>query len=154
MDIYINLFSASVALAGFIAVFLVFRHQVIDTYVDNRKPILRILLESQIKIDKYLAVRIQNIGKEDPKADIKFFSNFNDKAVNVFVDDILKLREKRTQTVNLGVASILSWAILSLVYLAQYYFGICSSITIVFFGLSMILTLIFIIFSLFPGRPA
>lgn len=148
MDIYINLFSASIALAGFIAVFLVFRYQTIDTYVDNRKPILRSLLESQIRRDAYIAVRIQDIGKKDPKEDTEFFHRFNKPSVNKFVDDILDLRKRRNYTRNFGLGCISFWGILSLVYLAQYY--ICCSATIfsiVLFGLSMGLTLWFIFFS-------
>jgi hypothetical protein len=45
-DIYISLFSASVTLAGFIAVFLVFRYTTIDSYVDDAKATLRKLARS------------------------------------------------------------------------------------------------------------
>ncbi len=47
-NLFFNLFMASVTLAGFISIFLVFRYQTIDTYVDNRKPVIRELLKSEI----------------------------------------------------------------------------------------------------------
>jgi hypothetical protein len=64
MGIYSSLFSASITLAGFIAVFLVFRYRQIDTYVDSRKDILRSLLKDKIKESSYVEVEIQEIGKE------------------------------------------------------------------------------------------
>jgi len=153
MDIYTNLFSASIALAGFTAVFLVFRYQTIDTYVDNRKPLLRSLLETQIHRDPYIAVRIQDIGKNPKVDDAKFFSQFNNPAVNKFVSDILDLRKRRNYTRNFGLACISFWGVLSLFYLVQYrIYCPATIISIVLFGLSVILTLWFIFFSLFIKR--
>jgi hypothetical protein len=76
MDIYTSLFSASIALGGFIAVFLVFRYNAIDTRVDNRKAILRSLLEDQIKINPYITVIIQDIGKVEKEPETKDACSF------------------------------------------------------------------------------
>jgi len=96
MDFYLNLFSASIAMAGFIAVFLVFRYQTIDIYVDNRKKVLRSLLKKEIKDNPYIAVEVQDIGKKPEVDYIKLFLQFTNKtnknAVSRFVDDILKFR--------------------------------------------------------------
>lgn len=67
--IYSILFQASIALAGFIAIFIVFSHQTLDNRVDHRKDILISLLNDKIIIAPYIAVIIQNMNEEakDPK---------------------------------------------------------------------------------------
>ena len=147
-----NLFSASVALAGFIAVFLVFRYQTIDTYVDNRKPVLRSLLENEIRSDPSIVVKIQDIGK-DPQVDEAEFSRFNSEEVTKFVNDILILRKRRHLTVYLGLASIIIWGALSLFYLLGSYYIITNHCATMLFGIAMIFTLWFIIFSFYTKRP-
>jgi len=172
MDIYIALFSASVALAGFVAVILVFRYQTIDTYVDNRKSILRSLLGHQIQADPHIEVEIQEIGKHRNADDPQLFQQFNSFAVDRFVEEILEYRKRRTRIVSCGLTSITIWGILSLFYLSIIYLlhstafcatmtgilssGLCKFVfghimvgmSIVLFGLSMIFTLCFIVFSL------
>jgi hypothetical protein len=91
MDIYASLFSASIALAGFIAVFLVFRYNAIDTRVDSRKVILRSLLEDQIKTNPYIAVIIQEIGKKHKQTVLVLSVNSLTKSA---FTSIIKLRKQ------------------------------------------------------------
>jgi hypothetical protein len=164
MDILISLFSASVALAGFIAVFLVFRYRQIDTYVDSRKATIRSLLENDIKNDSkkgdsLIDIMIQDIGK-NPQVDyIAFFRKFNKAAVDTFVNHIHAYRRLRKLTVWLGLTSIVTWGTLSLVYLIIYAIRPClfssirCSVTLIgisigLFISSMIFTLCFVFISL------
>jgi len=157
MDFYLNLFSASIAMAGFIAVFLVFRYQTIDIYVDNRKKVLRSLLKKEIKDNPYIAVEVQDIGKKPEVDYIKLFLQFTNKtnknAVSRFVDDILKFRRRRTCTVYLGLSSIVIWALLSLYYLILPYVfnstGCMRLHAIGFFIVSIAFTMYFIFQSIY-----
>ncbi len=63
INLTFNLFTASLTLLGFIALFMVFRCQTIDGYVDTRKQVLRVLLEDKIQPNPDVTVEIQNIGK-------------------------------------------------------------------------------------------
>ena len=155
MDIFIHLFRASISLIGFIAVFLIFRYRTIDTYVDNRKAILRSLLENNIQSEPMIARRVQNIGKDPQIGEGEFFSKFNNKAVDEFVKDILEFRRQRTRIIRLGLISIIIWAGLSIFYLiSSYFFGDTSSyaviipMSMVFFTASLTFTLYFIFYSL------
>jgi len=160
MDIYINLFSVSITLIGFVAVFLVFRYQTIDTHVDSRKPILRSLLETQIRSDPSIAIRIQDIGKDPQSNDAQFFSQFNNEAVNRFVNDVIELRIRRVRIVRFGLKSITIWTGLSLFYLISSCFlsnAGCSAtmigIAIAFFTGSLVFTLYFIFISILNKKP-
>jgi hypothetical protein len=180
MNICIELFSASIALAGFIAVFLVFRYKTIDTYVDNRKAILRSLLKDQIEKAPCIAVIIQEIGKKPQENDACSFcelinkelakekagelANQTKKAVITFFNDILEYRRMRKRTVCRGLTSIVIWGALSLIYLLIYAIGPCLfnsiscsamviGISIGFFISSMVFTLYFVSKSLCAKRP-
>ncbi|MBA7713538.1 hypothetical protein ES703_122541 [subsurface metagenome] len=161
MDICIHLFSASVALAGFIAVFMVFRYRTMDTYVDARKDILiSSLLKGEIEKAPYIAVRIEDIGKDPKGNDARFFhQQFNNQAVDSFVNNILAYRSLRKLIVCLGLWSIGIWGVLSLVYLIIYAIGPClfssiscsatlTGISIGLFTSSMVFTLCFVFISL------
>jgi hypothetical protein len=181
MDIYMSLFSASVTLAGFVAVFLVFRYRQIDTYVDSAKDVLRLLLKDQIENAPCIAVIIQEIGKKQGEKDaFSFFQLINaelpDKekldnkpktkeAVKKFFDFILGWRILRDCIVRLGLASIFMWGILSLVYLIFHIIGPCLfsnircsatvtlSFSVFFFVISLVFTLFFVFYSLRAKRP-
>lgn len=175
IEIYNSLFQASIALAGFIAIFIVFSYQTIDNRVDHRKDILRSLLCDQIKKVPYIAVRIQNIGTDPGAQDAnalcgrinkdlidekeKILDPKTKKAVKELAGDIHGYRRLRNLIVYFGITSIFIWSILSLKYLfvlavsSCLFNRICCSeivvwISIVLFTLSMLLTLIFIIISL------
>jgi hypothetical protein len=64
---YIALFSASIALAGFMALFVFFIWQTLDNYINSYKSVLRRILERQ-KIhettDPSMYLTIQSIGKD------------------------------------------------------------------------------------------
>lgn len=150
---YELLFSASIALSGFTVVFLVFRYQIIDIYVDSRKNILRELLKREIMKDSCIQVKIQDIGKYSKEDDIKYFSRFNKKAVNKFVDDVLRFRRRRKNTLIFGLILISAWGILSLIYIYQYYVQSCYHKTIHLFLIFMILSLFYFFYALWPrGR--
>jgi len=160
MGIYSSLFSASITLAGFIAVFLVFRYRQIDTYVDSRKDILRSLLKDKIKESSYVEVEIQEIGKEySDWCYVELFSRFKNNTVTVFVKHILAYRKMRDNIVSIGLASISIWALLAVICLiGRYPFCIFSCFMtvphiIIGFIISMIFTLFFICFSLRAKRP-
>jgi hypothetical protein len=162
MNIYLSLFQASITLAGFIAVFLVFRYRQIDTYVDSKKDILRSLLIKDIKKNSYVEVEIQEIGKEySDSYYVNLFSRFKkDKdTVTTFVNHILAYRKMRDKTVCLGLTSISIWALLAIISLiSRYSFCIFSCyITapyiIIGFIISMIFTLYFVCYSLRAKRP-
>jgi hypothetical protein len=158
-----GLFSASITLAGFIAVFLVFRYRQADIYVDNTKGILRSLLENEIRGCPKIAVRIQDIWKDPERDDIAFFSCFKNEAVNEFVKHILGWRILRRDIVWLGLASIWFWVVLSLFYviyvISPWLFSCigCPAmmiwISIYSFIKSMALTLFFVFYSLRAKRP-
>ena len=167
MNIYVSLFSASITLAGFIAVFLIFRYRQIDTYVDTRKSRIRSLLEKKIKKDPSIDVKIENIGKNPQDNDAEYFSQFNKEieAVATFVNDILEYRRMRDSTVCRGLWSIGIWGVLSLIYLIIYAIGPCLfssirccatviGISIGFFVSSMVFTLYFVFKTLLAKRRA
>ena len=177
MDICIQLFSASVTLAGFIAVFLVFRYRTIDTYADALKDILiSSLLKGEIEKAPYIAVIIEDIGKETETKDAcSFFklinkecvyiNNQTEKAVKKFVENILKYRGMRKRTVCRGLWSIGIWGVLSLIYLMIYAVGPCLfssigcsamviGISIGLFISSMVFTLYFVFETLLAKRRA
>jgi len=151
--IYGYLFSASVALVGFTALFLVFRYQVIDIYVDNRKDILRSLLKDKIREESWLQVRIQDIGKDPYEDDFEYFNRFEDRAVNKFVDDILKLRQRRKNILNFGLLLISLWGTLSLVYIYQYSVRSSYYMTKYLFFIFVFFTLMYIISALSAKKP-
>ena len=182
MGIYASLFSASITLAGFIAVFLVFRYRQIDTYVDARKDILISLLKEKIKKDPYIAAIIQDIGKKHETEDVRSFFNCINKrlvpinkelvylnkqtkeAVTELVNHILAYRRMRDEIVYLGLTSIGFWGGLSLFNLIGYFISPCpfssiscsntvTGISIRFFIDSMVLTLCFVFYSLLAKRP-
>jgi len=166
MDIYASLFSASITLAGFIAVFLVFRYRQIDTYVDSRKNILRSLLKNEIKEDSYIEEKIQEIGKEhDYPYYVELFKESKEnKTVNVFVNHIFQYRKLRKRIVCLGLGSIFAWGLLSLVFLLIHVISPCLfnnawcsgmmvGISACLFIISMIFTLFFVSYSLCAKRP-
>jgi hypothetical protein len=170
MDIYASLFSASIALAGFIAVFLVFRYNAIDTRVDSRKVILRSLLEDQIKTNPYIAVIIQEIGKKTQtngarsvckliNKECVYLNNQTKEAVKEFVDEILEYRRLRNRIVCLGLTSIVLWIVLSVICLIGpcpfSSFRCCATVSLILTGFvsSMVFTLFFVFFSLLAKRP-
>lgn len=126
MGICSSLFSGSITLAGFIAVFLVFRYNANDIRVDNRKSRIRSLLKEEIKNDPSIDIRVQHIGKDPNVNDAWFFyQKFNNKAVDSFVNNILAYRRLRNLIVWLGLASIVIWGMLSLIYLIIYVISPC-----------------------------
>ena len=171
MGIYASLFSASITLAGFIAVFLVFRYRQIDTYVDSRKDILiSSLLKNQIERAPCIAVRIQDIGNDPQTPDANSLCNCinkdlkkerlnklnpqTEKAVKRFANDIYGYRIFRNFIVGLGLTSITIWTLFSIMCLIDIYlinnFRRC---LIAFFILnkfifSVLFTLSFVIISL------
>ena len=182
MNIYLSLFQASVTLAGFIAVFLVFRYRQIDTYVDARKEILiSSLLKGQIDKAPYIAVIIEEIGKKHEIGDTRsFFERINEeltenkeeldkktkkkKAVEELVNHIFQYRKWRKYIVCLGLGSIFAWGLLALVFLLVHVLSPCLfnntwcsgmmvGISICLFIISMIFTLFFVCFSLRVKRP-
>jgi hypothetical protein len=167
MNIYLSLFQASITLAGFIAVFLVFRYRQIDTYVDSRKDILRSLLKNEIKNNSYIEVEIQEIGKEHDHSYYEELFKENtvkENTVNVFVNHIFQYRKLRKCIVRLGLGSISAWGLLSLVFLLIHVIspclfnntwcsGIMVGISICLFIISMIFTLFFVCYSLCAKRP-
>jgi hypothetical protein len=175
MDIYASLFSASIALAGFIAVFLVFRYRTIDTYVDNGKARIRSILEEQIRNDPRIDVIVQDIGKKETQAnDVRSFHNLinrevTDKelanktkdAVTKFVENIHTWRRLRNRIVYLGLTSIVLWIVLSVICLIGpcpcpfSSFKCCATVSLILTGFvsSMVLTLCFVFYSLLAKRP-
>jgi hypothetical protein len=118
----LRLFQASITLAGFTSVFLIFRYRRIDAYIDNQKSVLRDLVNWTH--DPHVLVRIQNIGKKDkhpPDQNDKDFFGKDNEAVQRFVADILELMKKKKISVRLGVISITFWIIISLGCLVGYY---------------------------------
>ncbi len=137
--------------------FLIFRYQTMNDYVDNRKPLLRSLLKTQMEKNPYVMVRIKDIGKDSRANDVQFFSQFNNEAVSRFVEDILEFRRKRAHIVLFGQTSIEIWAGLSVYYLINSYFFSNTSclheLSIGFFIGSLVFTIYFIFISLYIKRP-
>jgi uncharacterized membrane protein len=169
MDIYASLFSASIALAGFIAVFLVFRYNTMDNRADIRKSRIRSLLKEEFKNDPFIDVKVQDIGKESEEEDVCYFcekltnkeelANRAKNAVKRFVEDIHAYKRLRDLIVWLGLACISIWGALSLFYLIIHaispchFSGISCSMTLAeisvgFFISSGLLPLIYVISSL------
>ncbi|OGN91278.1 MAG: hypothetical protein A2Z75_00990 [Chloroflexi bacterium RBG_13_50_10] len=177
MNVCSSLFSASVTLAGFIAVFLVFRYRQIDTYVDSAKDVLRSLLKNQIETAPHIAVIIQEIGKKPKLRDDNYFwklinlkltaeeevkTKKKKQVIKWFFNCILGWRKLRNRIIWLGLASIFFWVILSSFYIIHA-ISPClfnclscsktvSGISIGFFA-SMLLTLSFVFYSLLAKRP-
>jgi len=163
-ETYIALFSVSITMAGLIAVFVVFRYQIIDNYVDNWKSVLRKLLKKNIEKEKdgTTLLRIQNIGKDKNiiQDDIQYFKQLNEKSVEL-VNDILRVRNDRDNIRKYGFRIIVTWASLALLYL---FLSLCCSRcnhwitcidTIIVIGLfvaAIVFTLIFIYKSLNPSK--
>ena len=71
MDILIALFSVSIYMLGFISILMTFRYRTWDTYIDNRKTILRSILKTNNKEqESKILINIQKIGKYKPEKDI------------------------------------------------------------------------------------
>ena len=87
----------SITLLGFVSVFFIFRYQRIDTYIDNKRPVLRELLHDEIQENPEVLVRIESIGRARADQDLQFFSQVveNHRAGLAFVVDIIKLAEWR-----------------------------------------------------------
>ena len=62
-DILLFLAESSITLFGFVSIFFIFRYQRIDTYIDNRKPALRLMLQKRIERDASILMRIETIGQ-------------------------------------------------------------------------------------------
>jgi hypothetical protein len=124
MNIYTDLFSASITLAGFIAVFLVFRYRQIDTYVDLFKQTLMSLLKHEIDNKPRIAIMILDMWKEPNIDYIGCFQKYNNAAVNI-VKSIYAYRIQRKIIVSLGLASICFWVLLSLFYLTIHAINPC-----------------------------
>src|SRR3989442_4741506 len=97
---------------GIIGLFVIFRFQSLDAYVDHRKDILRNLLNTEVKADPRLAVAIQRVGK-GPFAGIYStrLSEAKNVAVDQFCEDILSLRQRRAKTVGGGMGTMALWLI-------------------------------------------
>ena len=169
-EILIALFSVSITMAGLIAVFVVFRYQLIDNYVDSWKSVLRKLLKNE-KPQDYILYRIQNIGKNrrsnkvkyrecDDISDMQYFRDLDEDAAE-FVDDILRVRKDRDDIRKCGFGIIITWALLAFVYLfISFWFPICNHcitfivniIVIALFVGSIIFTLVLIYKSLNPNK--
>lgn len=124
-DLYIALFSVSLTLAGLIAVFMVFRYQTLNNYVDSRKSLLKDLMEEEIREDPEILVKIQEIGKEEHFDYTEYFNekskdNIINKTVNTFVKNILYYRDYRKVITCLGFATIVIWSLLALFYIVVY----------------------------------
>jgi len=158
MDIFLAHFVASITIAGFIAVFLVFRYQTIDSYVDTRKPLLRSLLNENVLLDPQITLKIQDIGKGAEADETTYFDQFQNQAVIRLVTDIWSLRRLRTKTVTFGLLSIGLWAGLSVFYVVNAQWVASTSreeemiiTSIVLFTLSLVFTGYFISVSLEEG---
>jgi len=117
-------------MAGLIAIFLVFRYQVLDDRVDNRKARIRSLLKFQIRNNPSIDVKIQNIRKEKcEEQEVNIFRGFNYKGINEkvakeakdavteYIHHIYAYGKSRDLIVGLGLASIVIWVILSAICL-------------------------------------
>ena len=166
------MFQASIALAGFIAIFIVFNYQTLDNRVDHRKDILRSLLRDQIRQAPYIAFIIQNITDKESINPDELCTHINEcltnnsplptktkKAIKKFAGEIYGYKKFRDIIVYFGIACIFIWSILALKYLFIQANGhylcdrFCYSKIIFFFSIrsfifSMLLTLAFIIISL------
>ncbi len=132
-NICMNLLASSIALAGLIAGFLVFRWTAMDNYVDNRKILINSILEKERKKNPTLLTIVQGIGKKvevkvegedllilkDESDFIKFFSRYNLNAFKHFIYDIYDLRSFRKKILFYGMFSISVLFLLSLFYLSR-----------------------------------
>ena len=151
MPSFETLFIASVSLLGFISLFIIFRYRTIDTYIDNRKNALRLLLATEIQIKPIITVYIQSIGKikKETKKLTNLVKNPNKKnTVKIFANQIRDFRAKRERTISLGLISIILWAYLSVSSLFNIHSKIFSTYLFVLF---LIFTLFFISIELFEG---
>ena len=152
MTDYLYLMQVSFAVAGFLAVFLVFRYQTIDTYADNRKEALRVIVD--IRTNPERAEWIQQIGKS--KNHDTDLINLSIPSVKTFIDKIHELRQTRKSLVSRGNSAILTWAILAAIYLLAHllnaYNQPCYSILIILLAIPSLFTLSFMKLALSPSH--
>jgi len=114
---YLYMLQMCIAFGALIALFLVFRYETIDRYADNRKEVLRLLLD--IKSNPERADWIQRIGKGDigVKAFDEELRSLRIPSVDTFIDEILDLRKTRRKLVKRGECAVIFWGLLAVVYL-------------------------------------
>lgn len=83
---------ACITLLGFVSIFFIFRYKSIDSYIDNRRTVLRSLLKEDAKKNHSIEVRIQTVGRNQDK-DLEYFIALGSHIDSVlfFVRDICKL---------------------------------------------------------------
>ena len=160
-DLLVFLAQSTVTLFGFITVFFIFRYQRIDTYIDNRRPVLRALLKKRIRKSPEILRRIELLGRADPVSDMAFFRSVSkdDETVLFYVREILKLSEGRVEIKQRGLLTILYLGLTSfLLWLARFglhfgagyltgFTGLISGVILVgfiLFSLGIFLTLTFL----------
>lgn len=156
-NLYIALFAASITMAGLVAIFLVYRYQTLDNYVDSRKILLQSILKKKIGNKHDVLLKIQEVGKENYLDDIKYFENNCDLTGRILVKNILYYRKYRIIVMRLGFSSITIWSLLALTYLVIYIWfpSCCRDITwhanFIFslFLLSLVFTLRYLYISIF-----
>ncbi|MCB1326752.1 MAG: hypothetical protein H7A21_09525 [Spirochaetales bacterium] len=121
-DILLFLAESSITLFGFVSIFFIFRYQRIDTYIDNRKPALRLMLQKRIERDASILMRIETIGHNERDDDISYFSALAKDAEPVlfFVREVRKLHHWRAAIKRYGMLTILYLAVLSGVMAATW----------------------------------
>ena len=136
---YLYLFQTCAAIAALISVFIVFKYETLDKYVDNRKEALREMLE----IDKFpeRAEWIQSIGKgknnigpHDEK-----ISELNIPSTDAFIENIRYYRVTRQKLLKDGKYDIFLWAFAAGLYLLAHMLDLYMS------GLIQFLHLLFFI---------
>ena len=119
---YLYLMHTCFVIAGLIVIFLVFRFQTIDTYADNRKDALRVMLD--IKEHPERAEWIQRIGKKDIQEedfDYKIIA-LNIPSAETFVNEINELRKVRHELVEWSNLVITIWGAFAVLYTLAYAF--------------------------------
>lgn len=114
-DILVILAQSSITLFGFVAVFFIFRYQRIDTYIDNRRPVLRKILRKKIRKTPDIHRRIELIGRNDPVGDLTFFRSVSrdDPTVVFYVREIIKLSDWRADIKRRGMLTIIYLGVLA-----------------------------------------
>lgn len=136
---YLYMLQTCIAFGALVAVFLVFRYEIIDRYADNRKEALREILD--VRANPVRADWIQKIGKDDIGVETfdKQLRDLGIPSVDTFIDEIAHLRTTRRNLVRRGELVAGLWGLMAIVYLFAQVFQLYE---VPFYRLLMLLFLL------------
>ncbi len=118
---YLYMFQICVALGALLAFYFSFKCETLDKYADNRKGILRDLLETSKNPER--AEWIQSIGKPGNVAYEKQMIDMKIPSVETLVLEIKNFRLYKSRLRSSGIIIAVIWVVMSVVYLFSQTFN-------------------------------